>query len=624
MIQLQNISKSFASQELFSNLNMKLNAGNRMGLVGRNGSGKSTLFKLILGEESEDSGEVIIPKHYKIGTLKQHLTFSEKTLREEAALALEEEMKYDVYRVEKILFGLGFVSEDLDKDPLSFSGGYQIRINLAKLLVTEPNLLLLDEPTNYLDIVSLRWLKNFLRAFSGELILITHNRDFMDSVCTHTMGLVRKNIEILEGNTHKFYEQLALNDELYAKQKVAQDKKVKELQEFIARNKARASTASLAQSKVKQLEKMDRMNDLAFDNSLAFEFNFKESPAKVMLEVEALSFGYTPENVLFKDISFSIKRGECIGIIGKNGKGKSTLLNTLAGELKQLSGTLISHPSIEFAHFGQTNIARLHPNATVTDEIHSANTKLSTERVRSIAGSMMFSGDSSDKKVSLLSGGEKSRVMLGQILAREVNLLFLDEPTNHLDMESIEALTEAIQNFDGAVMIVTHSEEMLRRVCDRLVIFAKNGAEYFDGGYDEFLEKIGWEDQGESGKARERDHLGGDEVEEKVKATPKSNNKESKRLKAELVRERNKLTSGLKKRVEKLENAIMKLEEQLAIQHEELIQASSSGDSASLMELSKTVGQNESKVEELFEELEEEQGQLDTIMLEYEIKIDEI
>ncbi|HIC13007.1 MAG TPA: ABC-F family ATP-binding cassette domain-containing protein [Sulfurimonas sp.] len=609
MIQLQNISKSFASQELFSNLNMKLNAGNRMGLVGRNGSGKSTLFKLILGEETEDSGDVIIPKHYKIGTLKQHLTFSEKTLREEAALALEEEMKYDVYRVEKILFGLGFVNEDLDKDPLSFSGGYQIRINLAKLLVTEPNLLLLDEPTNYLDIVSLRWLKNFLRSFPGELILITHNRDFMDSVCTHTMGLVRKNIEILEGNTHKFYEQLSLNDELYAKQKVAQDKKVKELEEFIARNKARASTASLAQSKVKQLEKMDRMNDLAFDNSLAFEFNFKESPAKVMLEVEALSFGYTPQNILFKDINFSIKRGECIGIIGKNGKGKSTLLNTLAGELKQLSGTLTSHPSVEFAHFGQTNIARLHPNATVIDEIHSANLKLSTERVRSIAGSMMFSGDSSDKKVSLLSGGEKSRVMLGQILAREVNLLFLDEPTNHLDMESIEALTEAIQNFDGAVMIVTHSEEMLRRVCDRLVIFAKNGAEYFNGGYDEFLEKIGWEE---------------DEAEQKVKVAPKSNNKESKKLKAELTRERNKLTSPFKKKVEKLEESIMKLEDELSVHHEELIKASNAGDSASLMDLSKTVSIEEKKVEELFEELEVQQGELDTILLEYEIKIDEI
>ena len=609
MIQLTNISKNFASQELFHNLNLKLNTGNRTGLVGRNGSGKSTLFKMILGEETPDSGEIIIPKNYKIGSLKQHLTFSEKTLREESALALEDEMKYDTYRVEKILFGLGFSSEDLDKDPLSFSGGYQIRINLAKLLVTEPNLLLLDEPTNYLDIVSLRWLKNFLRSFDGEVILITHNRDFMDSVCTHTMGIVRKKIEFIEGHTHKFYEQLALNDEHYAKQKLAQDKKVKELEEFIAKNKARASTAAQAQSKVKLLEKMQRLDDLAFDDTLAFEFNFKQTPAKIMLEVDNLSFGYSKDEILFRDITFNIKKGECIGIIGKNGKGKSTLLNTLARELTPISGDIHSHPSVTFAHFGQTNIARLSPNSTVTDEIHSANTKLSAHTIRSIAGAMMFSGDSADKKVSLLSGGEKSRVMLGQILAREVNLLFLDEPTNHLDMESIEALTEAIQNFEGAVMIVTHSEEMLRRVCDRLIVFAKDGAEYFDGGYDEFLEKIGWEE---------------DEVEERVKVAPKSNTKENKKLKAELVRERNKLTSSLKKRVEKLEEAIMNLEDELESNHQELIEASNSGDSASLMELSKTVSDKEAKVEEMFEELELAQNEIDEINEEFDAKVNNL
>lgn len=609
MIQLNNISKNFSSQELFSNLSFKLNAGNRIGLVGRNGSGKSTLFKLILGEESADEGEISIPKNYKIGTLKQHLTFSEPTLREEAALALEDEMKYDVYRVEKILFGLGFVQEDLDKDPLSFSGGYQIRINLAKLLVTEPNLLLLDEPTNYLDIVSLRWLKSFLRAFEGEVILITHDRNFMDSVCTHTMGLVRKKIELIAGDTHKFYAQLSANDELHAKQKVSQDKKVKELEEFIAKNKARASTASLAQSKVKQLEKMELLEDLGFDNNLEFNFNYKETPAKVLLDVKELSFGYTPENILFKDISFTLQKGECLGIIGKNGKGKSTLLNTIAKELKQLSGEVEYHTSTSFAHFGQTNIAHLSDKNTVMDEIYVGNSKLSEAQVRSICGGMMFSGDAAKKKISLLSGGEKSRVMLGQILAREVNLLFLDEPTNHLDMDSIDALTVAIQKFKGSVIIVTHSEELLRRVCDRLIIFRNDGADYFDGGYDDFLEKIGWEE--ESG-------------EDLVKAAPKSNNKESKKLKAELVRERNKITSPLKKKAEKLENSIMELEEQLQVHHEELIEVSNSGDSARLMELSKLVSKEESDVESLFEEFEEVSSQLEEINADYEKKMEEL
>jgi len=609
MIQLTNISKNFSSQELFSNLSFKLNPGNRVGLVGRNGSGKSTLFKLILGEESADIGDVVIPKGYKIGTLKQHLTFSEPTLREEAALALEEEMKYDVYRVEKILFGLGFVQEDLDKDPLSFSGGYQIRINLAKLLVTEPNLLLLDEPTNYLDIVSLRWLKSFLRAFEGEVILITHDRNFMDSVCTHTMGLVRKKVEIIPGDTHKFYEQLSANDELHTKQKIAQDKKVKELEEFIAKNKARASTATRAQSKVKELEKMDLLQDLSFDDSLKFDFNFKDTPAKVLLDVKDLKFGYTPENILFEKISFTLQKGECLGIIGKNGKGKSTLLNTIAGELKQLSGEVDFHGTTSFAHFGQTNIAHLSDKNTVMDEIYVGNPGLSEANVRSICGGMMFSGDAAKKKISLLSGGEKSRVMLGQIIARNVNLLFLDEPTNHLDMDSIEALTKAIKSFKGSVIIVTHSEELLRRVCDRLIIFAKNGAEYFDGGYDLFLEKIGWDEE---------------EQTETVKESPKSNNKENKKLRAELVRERNKITSPLKKKVEKLETKIMKIEELLESHHEELIEVSNSGDSSKLMELSKLVSDEEKQVEDAFEELEVAQTELDEINESYDTKIDSL
>ncbi|OHD95766.1 MAG: ABC transporter ATP-binding protein [Sulfurimonas sp. GWF2_37_8] len=611
MIQLNNISKSFSSQELFSKLSFKLNALNRIGLVGRNGSGKSTLFKLILGEESADSGEILIPKGYRIGTLKQHLVFTEATLREEAALALRDEMQYDTYKVEKILFGLGFVQEDLDKNPLSFSGGYQIRINLAKLLVTEPNLLLLDEPTNYLDIVSLRWLKNFLQNFQGELILITHDRDFMDAVCTHTMGIVRKNLFIIPGNTHKFYEQLAANDELYEKQKLSQDKKVKELEDFIARNKARASTAALAQSKVKQLEKMELLDDLGFDANLKFDFAYKETSAKVLLEVKDLSFGYTEQNILFEDISFTLAKGECLGIIGKNGKGKSTLLNVIGKELTPLAGSVNYQANTAYGHFGQTNIAHLSPNNNVMDEIYTADPKMPESKVRGLCGGMMFSGDMALKKISLLSGGEKSRVMLAKILAREVNLLLLDEPTNHLDMDSIEALTEAIKRFEGSVIVVTHSEELLRRVCDRLIIFTKEGAEYFDGGYDAFLEKIGWEDESEG-------------EDEKVKSAPKSNTKELKRQSSELIRERNANTSKLKKEVEKLETAIIKTEEHLTALHKELIEASNSGESAKLMNLSKLVAEKEKSVEVMFEELEIAQTQLDTINAEYDKKIEEL
>jgi len=607
MIQLSNLSKSYGEQLLFSDLNFKLNSGMKVGLVGRNGSGKSTLFKLILNEEHHDDGDIIIPKNYKIGALKQHLVFTEKTVREEGALALSEEHQYETYRVEKILFGLGFSLEDLDKDPLSFSGGYQIRINLAKLLVTEPNLLLLDEPTNYLDILSLRWLKSFLRSFQGEVILITHDRDFMDGVTTHTMGLVRKNLELIQGNTHKFYAQLEANDELYAKQKVANDKKRKELEEFIAKNKARASTAAQAQSKQKLLDKMDSMDDLGFDSNLTFDFNFKDTPTKVMLDVKELSFGYTPEKILFKDISFTLAKGECLAIIGKNGTGKSTLLNTIAKELKQITGTVESHPSISTSHFGQTNIARLDAKNTVMDEIYSADPKLGEAVIRSICGAMMFSGDSAKKKVSLLSGGEKSRVMLGQILARPTNLLFLDEPTHHLDIDSIEALTKAIENFQGASIIVSHSEELLRRVADRLIIFSKEGAEYFDGGYDLFLEKIGWDE---------------DDVEEVKPKSNSSSKKENKKLRSALIQERSKATTSLKKEVEKLERDIMKLEDKLELDHKALEEASASGDNGKIMELSSLIGKDEEEVEQMFERLEVAQTELDDILLEFEEKLE--
>jgi len=615
MIQLTNISKRYGTQELFNDVNLRMNSGQRIGLVGRNGTGKSTLFKLILGEEFYDDGEISIPKNYKIGTLKQHLEFHEKTLVDEVSLSLADDDKFSVYKVEKILFGLGFVQEDLSKSPLSFSGGYQIRINLAKLLITEPNMLLLDEPTNYLDILSLRWLKSFLRSFDGEVILITHDRNFMDAVTTHTMGLTRKTLNILAGDTHKFYQQLKDNEELYEKQKISQDKKVKELEDFIAKNKARASTAAQAQSKVKLLEKMDRMDTLGFDNTLKFNFNFKETPAKVLLDIKDLSFGYTSDTILFKDISFTLKKGEVLGIIGKNGKGKSTLLNTIAKELTALSGIIDYHGTTEVGHFGQTNISHLNPKNNIMDEIYLGNSKLAESTVRNICGSMMFPGENAKKKISLLSGGEKSRVMLGQIIAREVNILFLDEPTNHLDMDSIDSLTEAIKNFDGSAIIVTHSEELLRQVCDRLIVFAKDKAEYFDGNYDEFLEKIGWEEESES-EIKDNNS--------KVEDTPKVNKKENKKLRSAIIQERSKITSPLKKSVEKLENLIMKNEELVETLHEELIEASNKNDNSKVIDLSREVTKYEKEIEENFEELEVTQTKLDDILEEYESKLEEL
>lgn len=607
MLSVINLSKSFGAVPLLEGVSFKLNRQNRIGFVGRNGSGKSTLFKIILGEEHYDQGEVVLPKGYKIGALRQHMHFSEATIVDEVALSLSEEEKYDIYKVEKVLFGLGFSQDDLGKNPLSFSGGYQIRLNLAKLLIASPNLLLLDEPTNYLDIVSLRWLREFLKDFDGEVIIITHDRDFMDSVSTHTMGIVRKKVAMIEGGTQKFYAQMAANDELYEKERISQEKKREELEDFVARNKVRASTAALAQSKMKLLEKMDSKSELAHDKELDFEFNFSPTPAKILLEAEGLGFGYEADKPLFSNISFALKKGEVLGIIGKNGKGKSTLLNVIAGELMAQQGTVRLHPSTIMAHFGQTNISRLNPQHSITDEIYAANPKLGYASVRFICGAMSFSGESADKKVALLSGGEKSRVMLGQILAKEVNVLLLDEPTNHLDMESIESLIEAVESFEGSAIIVTHSEELLRRLAHRLVVFAHGSAELFDGGYDEFLQKAGWE-------------------EEEVmvqKSAPKSSRDEQKKLRASLVQERNKLLSPLKKSSEKLEDAIMKKEELLELESKKLHDASQAGDSKIVMDISVIVARLQDEVEKLFAELEECHVKMDAITSEYKDKLGE-
>ena len=398
MIQLTNLHKSFSGKSLFEDINLRISDRQKIGLIGRNGSGKSTLFKIILDEESHDSGDISIPRNYKIGTLRQHLKFTKSTVGEECSQILSEEEQYNFYKIEKILFGLGFTTEDLDKAPLSFSGGFQIRINLAKLLATEPNMLLLDEPTNYLDILSLRWLKRFIQEFEGEVILITHDREFMDAVTTHTMGIQRKSLNIIEGGTKKYDETLALQDETYEKTRQNQEKKRKELEEFVARNKARASTASLAQSKAKALEKMDDMDALVNESNLSFNFSYKETPAKITLRAEELGFGYKKNEALFQKLSFILENGKTLAIIGKNGKGKSTLLNYIANELSKQQGEVKLHPSTSMAHFGQTNIERLNTMNTVADEISSVDKMLGIAQVRGICGTMMFSGELSEKK----------------------------------------------------------------------------------------------------------------------------------------------------------------------------------------------------------------------------------
>ena len=495
VIKINQLSKSYFARELFTEVTFQMNAGDRLGLVGRNGHGKSTLFKLILGEEEPDSGEITIPRNYRIGHLEQHLHFTQPTILAEAALGLPEEESHSIYKAEAILFGLGFSHGDLEKAPRVFSGGFQIRINLAKLLLSEPNLLLLDEPTNYLDITSVRWIARFLANFKGELILISHDRDFMDSVTTHTAVIHRQKIRKFEGGTAKAYAQIVLEDEIHEKTRANEDRKRAHAEAFINRFRAQASKAKMVQSRIKMLEKLPKLDGLADIETLDFEFRHASFAAKTLLEARNISFGYTPDHLLFRRMNLTINARDRFGVIGSNGKGKSTLLNLLSGGLKPLTGELKSHPDMKLGYFGQTNIQRLNPKLTIEQEIEQTNPALTRTQVRNICGTMMFGGDLALKKVSVLSGGEKSRTLLGKILAHLSNLLLLDEPNNHLDMESIDALIESLQDFPGALLIVTHNERILRALATKLVVFHRGRVDVFDSGYDEFLEKIGWEDE---------------------------------------------------------------------------------------------------------------------------------
>jgi ATP-binding cassette subfamily F protein 3 len=498
MLLVSNVSKSYSSQTLFEDVTFVLNRGERLGIIGRNGHGKSTLLRMILKQEEPDSGTITYPKEYLIGHLSQHLVFTESTILDEVCVTLPllDGCWKETYKAEAMLHGLGFSEEDFLRAPSEFSGGYQIRLNLAKLLLSEPNLLLLDEPTNYLDIVSVRWLKRFLVTWPHEVVIVTHDRDFMDSVTTHTLAIHRGKAKKIEGATHKLYETLAEEEEIHEKTRVNDEKKRKDIEKYVERFRAKASKAKSVQSRVKLLNKMDVVEELSSIDDLDFKFSSVPFPGKWLMNCDGASFSYPEqEKPIIAPIDFAVGKNDRIAIIGPNGKGKTTLLNLLAGELTPCEGSITYNDNTRLGYFGQTNIDRLKHSRTVEEEIGSVDPQMSRTIVRSICGAMMFEGDLALKKVSVLSGGERSRVMLGKILVTPTNLLFLDEPTNHLDMQSIDALMDAIDSFPGAVLFVTHSEMILHRLANRLIVFDRNKINVFEGTYQDFLDRIGWEEE---------------------------------------------------------------------------------------------------------------------------------
>ena len=369
MISVENLSKSFGGQVLFEDASFRLNSRERVGLVGRNGHGKSTLFRMLVGRESPDSGKIVIPKQYRIGHLEQHIEFTEPTVLAEGMRGLPETESDHHWKVEKVLAGLGFSDEDMHRPPREFSGGYQVRLSLAKVLVSEPDLLLLDEPTNYLDITSIRWIERFLNAWPRELLLITHDRSFMDRVVTHVVGIHRRKMRKVEGDTGKFYDQLAQEEEVYEKTRLNDERKRKEIEQFITRFRAKARLANLVQSRVKTLAKMERKEKLETLKDLDFSFRDRPFAGRQMLNVENLSFAYPGGTPLFKDLSFSVGPGERVGVVGKNGRGKTTLLKVLSGALEPAAGEIKYNPNVEIGIYEQSHLKTLVESRTVAEEI---------------------------------------------------------------------------------------------------------------------------------------------------------------------------------------------------------------------------------------------------------------
>ncbi len=428
-------------------------------------------------------------------------------------------------------------------------------------------------------------------SWPHELMLITHDRSFMDRLATHILGIHRGKVKKIEGGTDKYYSQIAQEEEIHEKTRLNSEKRQKEIELFIGRFRAKARLAGLVQSRIKTLAKMEKGNKLEKVKSL--EFTIPELPhrGRHICTAEGVTFGYEPEQPLFEQLSFSVNAGERICICGPNGKGKSTLLRILAGGLAAQKGSLRYNPNIEIGYFEQTHLTSLNESRTVEDEILNAHPDMNRSRARSICGMMLFSGDLALKKIEVLSGGEKSRVMLGKILATPVNLLLLDEPTNHLDMDACDALLAALDNFDGTVIMVTHNEFFLHALAQRLIVFQNDTVSMFEGSYADFLERGGWQDEAVK------------PVENGTHRPAGISKKMLRKKRSAILNQRARALKPLEKKMAQLEAAISQDEEALAANQQSMVEAANNNDGERIATLAKEIKMLESRIETAFDQL---------------------
>lgn len=486
MVSVENISMEFSARPILNEITFLINRKDRVALVGKNGAGKTTLLRLIAGEEEPTSGHISRDKEMRIGYLPQHMIHNEgTTLQEEVDKVRDLDDPKSIGQMEKVLLGLGFVRTDFGRQCSEFSGGWRMRIELAKILLTKPELLLLDEPTNHLDIESIQWLEQWLLQSGSALLLVSHDRAFLDNVTNRT-------IEISLGRIYDYnvcYSQFVeLRKERHEQQVRAyenQQKMIQETEEFIERFRYKATKSVQVQSRIKQLDKLERLEvDLEDNSRLRLKFPPAPRSGDYPIIVEDLKKAYG-EHVVFDHATFTIRRGEKVAFVGKNGEGKTTLVKCIMQELQDYEGTLKIGHNVKIGYFAQNQASLLDGELSVFDTIDRVAVGDIRTKIKDILGAFMFGGEASEKKVRFLSGGERSRLAMIRLLLEPVNLLILDEPTNHLDMRSKDVLKEALMEFDGTVICVSHDRDFLAGLADKVYEFGGGSVrEHLGGIYD--------------------------------------------------------------------------------------------------------------------------------------------
>jgi ATP-binding cassette subfamily F protein 3 len=636
MIDLSNLSLQFNGKYLFKDVNYRISSGDKISLVGANGTGKSSLLKIISGQLQPESGEVLKQKNISIGYLPQdNVTHSGQTLFDEAYSALDDiislqkketyltdqlknpeltnEEKMDLAhqlgevhhmleglesfsaeaKVHKILAGLGFTEEDFNRLTDEFSGGWQMRIALAKILISQNDILLLDEPTNHLDIDSLQWLVNFLKAYSGGLLVVSHDKNFINQVTNKTLEIFLGRFYTFKGDYDSYLKYKEERDLLTIHQYEQQQKQIKETQQFIERFRYKATKARQVQSRIKQLEKVELIE--LPENKQEIDIKFPDPPqsGRTPIKLNSIFKSYGDKKV-FEGIDFEIEKGEKVAFVGPNGAGKSTLAKIIAGVIDYNSGERILGHNTIISYYAQDVADNLDPNLDILETVYGINENKTVGQLRSLLGSFLFSGDDVFKKVGVLSGGEKSRVALCKILLTKSNFIILDEPTNHLDYSSKLILQKALIDFKGTLILVSHDIDFLRPLVNKVIHIRRGKMKIYLDGIDYYLSK--------------RNEFESEDQTNTYGTKEKKNNitrKDQKRIEAELRQQRHKATKEITNNISKIESQISKYEKEIKMLEEKLANSNlySNGDLAK--ETTNRFNEAKSELEKLLKKWEE-------------------